>query len=419
MELWQTRTFTRDRVNFERLGPSRPAPRATLKKNWHSQQQQHSTSGTEDLAPGNGRQKGRTRLEHKTLRTTPQKRTSPQRKLGHTTSNMDVDTHFGDREVSRITFLQSEAMKEESQRRTQKQLKESTLVRTKICIREDLAKENMMFSQESSQAIFEMGKVEPIGLKTIRIQCPLCLHYVLKGTIFCACGKHIRPDQEMTRRVKVAFEILKAPYFRTSMLTSRGYKHGPNLWQEHHHKAKDAPRSTRKNKRTYTSIWNRWQNGATYRESELAIGWSDAWARYLENIAQIDISHEATPEQRGRYHNLIYPRGVGEDRQVSPLSTRPRYQEAMTAKVEMQRQSRQDVGITFILKSERKRSNDQLDPSLRWYLEWLKTIGPSTSKKNANSQPHLSLLSGLQHPGGAHTLVVFELERMASTQLTG
>ena len=35
----------------------------------------------------------------------------------------------------------------------------------KICIREDLAKEKMMFSQESSQAMFEMGNVELIELK--------------------------------------------------------------------------------------------------------------------------------------------------------------------------------------------------------------------------------------------------------------
>ena len=53
-----------DRVNFETLETPRPAPKVTLKKNWKSQQQQHSTS-----------QKGRIGLEHKTLRTTPQKST--------------------------------------------------------------------------------------------------------------------------------------------------------------------------------------------------------------------------------------------------------------------------------------------------------------------------------------------------------
>ena len=94
---------------------------------------------------------------------------------------------------------------------------------------EDLAKETMVFSQESSQAIFEMGNVELIELKTSRIQCPSCLHYGFKGNIICARGKHVRPDQEMILRIKTAFEIFRAPFFRPSMLISKGYKHGPYL----------------------------------------------------------------------------------------------------------------------------------------------------------------------------------------------
>ena len=101
-----------DRVNFERLETPRPAPKETWKKNRHSQQQKHTTSGTDvpstwkreaeredqsgsqdvtdhsteaDQAPGNGR---------------------------HTTSNVDVDTHLGNKEVSTNAFSQAEASKE-------------------------------------------------------------------------------------------------------------------------------------------------------------------------------------------------------------------------------------------------------------------------------------------------------------------
>ena len=97
---------------------------------------------------------------------------------------------------------------------------------------------------------------------------------------------------------------------------------------------------------------------------------------------------------------------IYEDSQAPLSATRSGYPEAKTALVEMQRQSRQDWRISFIPKSERKRLNDQLNPSLRGYgyLEWLSTdCGPSTSQKNANRQLHLPLLSGLQHLGGAHT----------------
>ena len=96
----------------------------------------------------------------------------------------------------------------------------------------------------------------------------------------------------MIRCIKAAFEILKAHYFRTSVVTARGYTHSPNLWQEHHHQAKDALRSTKKGERNFTSIWDRWQNNETCRESQLAIDWSNAWVRYLDHIAQIDISQK-------------------------------------------------------------------------------------------------------------------------------
>ena len=64
----------------------------------------------------------------------------------------------------------------------------------KVCIREDLAKEKMVFSKESSQAIFEMGNVELMELKKTSIQWPSCLHYVFEGTSLCNCGKLLKLD---------------------------------------------------------------------------------------------------------------------------------------------------------------------------------------------------------------------------------
>ena len=132
-----------------------------------------------------------------------------------------VDTHLGDKEVSTDAFSNNEANNQVIER--------VKIGSNKICIREDLAKEKMVFSQESSQAVFEMGNVKLIELKTSLIQCPF-LHHVLKGTILCECGKHIRPDLDIMRRIKAAFEILKAPCFRTSAIPAMGCKYGPNLW---------------------------------------------------------------------------------------------------------------------------------------------------------------------------------------------
>ena len=87
---------------------------------------------------------------------------------------MDVNT-LGDKEVSTHALLKNEAVKEEITKTNTAAIERIKIGSNKMCIREDLAKEKMTFSQESSQAIFEMGNVELIELKTSRIQCPSCL----------------------------------------------------------------------------------------------------------------------------------------------------------------------------------------------------------------------------------------------------
>ena len=86
------------------------------------------------------------------------------RKLGQTTSHMETDA-FLKQEVITNTLSQAEAVKEEIAEKNTEVIERIRIGSNKICVREDLAKENMMFSQESNHAIFEMGNVELIELK--------------------------------------------------------------------------------------------------------------------------------------------------------------------------------------------------------------------------------------------------------------
>ena len=88
-------------------------------------------------------------------------------------------------------------------------------------------------------------------------------------------------------------------------------------------------------------------------------------------MEQIDISHEAHAEQRGRYNNLVCPRGIEENLQGMPSTKRPGYHEAILAITEAQRQSRREMNIVHIPTKDRRRLNDKLDPQIREYLEWL------------------------------------------------
>ena len=69
-------------------------------------------------------------------------------------SKLHVDTPLGDKEVSTNALLNDEASNQAVER--------DKIGSSKICFRQDLAKEKMVFSQESSWAIFDMGNVELI-----------------------------------------------------------------------------------------------------------------------------------------------------------------------------------------------------------------------------------------------------------------
>ena len=163
LEFWQTKSFAimthatilgdcidrvtsqdADRVIFERLETPRPAPKVTLKKNWQSQQQQHSTSDTDVRRFW----KQGTKRDHQAgaqdVTNHSTEADLAHRKLGHTTSNMDVDTHLGNKEGSTNALLESEAVKEEIAKTPTKAIERTNSVSNKICFREDLAKEKMM-----------------------------------------------------------------------------------------------------------------------------------------------------------------------------------------------------------------------------------------------------------------------------------
>ena len=72
-------------------------------------------------------------------------------------TKMDVDAHLSEQEVITDAFSNNEANTQEIER--------VKMGLNNICIREDLATEKMVFSQESSRAVLEMGNVELIELR--------------------------------------------------------------------------------------------------------------------------------------------------------------------------------------------------------------------------------------------------------------
>ena len=89
------------------------------------------------------------------------------RKLVRATCEADVGTHLSEKEVITGAFSNNEGNTQDNGR--------VNLGSNEICIREDPAKEKMVFSKESSRAICEMGDVELIELKKIIDSMPIML----------------------------------------------------------------------------------------------------------------------------------------------------------------------------------------------------------------------------------------------------
>ena len=126
----------------------------------------------------------------------------------------------------------------------------------------------------------------------------------------CLCGVWLRPNQSTMNRIRAAFSALKTPYYRNTVILSRGRKRTQPR-QMDHQKAMDARRGATKRHE------DRWQNDETYRASEMAHGWSEMWVKYFDCISKIDISHEAPYRQRLRHENTLHMRGVDSKKQAT------------------------------------------------------------------------------------------------------
>ena len=170
MRLWQTKSFAiityttvpgdcidrvtsqnGDRVLFERLATPRPLPKVTLKGKYS-----HSSHSSR-----------RSHISRMTLRAS-----------GNIVLPEKADQ---ERETIRNT-----SVKEEPTDTSAKAIERIKIGSNTVCIREDFAKEKMVFSKKKKTfKPFSTGHIELIELKKTTIQCPSCLHHVFEGTFLC------------------------------------------------------------------------------------------------------------------------------------------------------------------------------------------------------------------------------------------
>ena len=158
-------------------------------------------------------------------------------------------------------------------------------------------------------------------------------------------------SEEMLSCRRQKFEQLIADAYMTFQNTG-GAKHGAQPWQKHHVLAKEFMRKINKN-RIFTSILDRFQNDEVFHESQLQHNWT------LDYIGTIDITHNASPEQLGRYAGLYHFRCHPKYMEKGPMKSRPDCHETTRAFVSMNKEASQNPRII----SRRNKCRDDLERS--------------------------------------------------------
>ena len=164
---------------------------------------------------------------------------------------------------------------------------------------------SLIFSEESSRVIHEMGNIAlyELGHMFSTIQCHIHASSTCReGPAFCRCGMCLR-DEATTRRIHARFQTVIVPYCFARFNRPKGKKCGESRgnsitggsW---------TPQEVPTNVATIQS-----QSGGKgdekYRNSQLAHGRTEAYCRYLHYLTTIDISYVATWEQRHRCESTI------------------------------------------------------------------------------------------------------------------
>ena len=146
----------------------------------------------------------------------------------------------------------------------------------------------MIFSEESSRTIHEIGNIELCELGQMTVQYYSCWKHLLEGLAFCFCGVCLRLDEATIKRIKVRFQALIVLYDLALINRSRGKKHGETQCQQDRWNAMDARRGAWKHGEDTVEI--RWRQDEEYKNSQLAHGWTEEYCRYLDYLTTIDIT---------------------------------------------------------------------------------------------------------------------------------
>ena len=154
----------------------------------------------------------------------------------------------------------------------------------------DLQQNNVCnpFSENSKAMIRELGNVELFELcETIpKVQLSHCLLYWNQGIVYCTCGQCLIDSESRRKFHKRRLDALSIQNHVIKKGPTHGARHGKTEEQKEYHMAWNA------------CIHDPFLRDSVYRESQLAIGWTEQKCKEWDELAQEDQTYRLTPEEK-------------------------------------------------------------------------------------------------------------------------
>ena len=200
------------------------------------------------------------------------------------------------------------------------------------------------FSKNSKEMIRELGNVELFELceTAPKVQCSQCLLYWNQWILYCTCGQCLIYSETRRNFHKLRLGAISIPDNVIKKGATHGARPGKTEVQREYHIAWNAWKRCCKKVDSQgehlTGVHDRFLRDPVYRESQLAIGWSEQKCKEWDELAKEDTTYKFTPEERRRYQGHSYLT-LNKDGKNGPTKLRSDYGAAVMVKNRLHHES--------------------------------------------------------------------------------
>ena len=167
-------------------------------------------------------------------------------------------------------------------------------------------------SDDSKAMIRELGNVELFELsETVpKVQCSHCLLCWNQGIVYCTCGQFLVESESRRKFNKLRLDALSIPHNLIKKVRLHGARHDKTEEQREYRTAWNAWKRCCKRVDSqgehFTGIHDRFLRDQVYRESQLAIGWTEQKWKEMDELAKENHTYHLSTEKFKRYQGQWY-----------------------------------------------------------------------------------------------------------------